>query len=155
MIILLFTGFVICHCLNTYALHSPANTLDFQHWHLIFSHFVMATFTYLSSYNQNTQNTEFTVLHVCVLVCAFSTWLVCSQYLKRGSLTLGITSLYTMCSAMVVSRDKATPTQSITNRPEKCFIPICSVWRDKELAHERGWRQGKESEEVEGRQKEM
>lgn len=66
-------------------------------------------------------------LHSCV--CELSTWLVCSQYLKRGSLTLGITSLYTMCSAIVVSRDKATPTQSITNRPEKCFIPICSVWR--------------------------
>lgn len=67
---------------------------------------------------------------ICALVCEFSTWLVCSQYLKRGSLTLGITSLYTMSSASVVSRDKATPTQSITNRPEKCLMPICSVWRD-------------------------
>lgn len=71
-------------------------------------------------------------------MCEFCTWLVCSQYLKRGSLTLGITSLYTMCSAIVVSRDKATPTHSITNRPEKCFIPICSVWRETELENYRG-----------------
>lgn len=58
------------------------------------------------------------------------TWLVWSQYLKRGSWTLGITSLCTTCSAMVVSRDKATPTHSITNKPEKCLIPICSVCKD-------------------------
>lgn len=36
-----------------------------------------------------------------------------------------------MCSANVVSRDKATPTHSITNKPEKCLIPICSVWKYK------------------------
>lgn len=94
------------------------------------------------------------VLHsvICVYlcVCEFGTWLVCSQYLKRGSLTLGITSLYTMCSAIVVSRDKATPTQSITNRPEKCFIPICSVWRDMELVSGvTGYKKGKKKKEVE------
>lgn len=68
-------------------------------------------------------------LWVCVSAWRYRTWLVCSQYLKRGSFTLGITSLYTMCSATVVSSDKATPTHSITNRPEKCLMPICSVWR--------------------------
>ena len=96
------------------------------------------------------------VLYVCLSVYELSTWLVCSQYLKRGSLTLGITSLYTMCSAIVVSRDKATPTQSITNRPEKCFIPICSVWGDTEVESERvywqgerKWRDGKKEGDVE------
>lgn len=70
--------------------------------------------------------------HLECTVSEQSTWLVCSQYLKRGSLTLGITSLYTMCSAMVVNRDKATPTHSITKSPEKCFIPICKVWIEKQ-----------------------
>lgn len=69
------------------------------------------------------------------------TWLVCSQYRNRGSFTLKTISLYTMCSAIVVSRDKATPTQSITKSPEKCLIPICNVWLDRKLEKETRYRQ--------------
>lgn len=56
------------------------------------------------------------------------TWLVWSQYfILDFFLTRGITSLYTICSPIVVRMDMPNPTHSITNSPEKCLMPICNV----------------------------
>ena len=56
-----------------------------------------------------------------------------------------------MCSPAKVSKAPPTPTHSNTNRPEKCWIPICRVWvveAEEEIEVE----QGKEREEERGRQ---
>lgn len=56
------------------------------------------------------------------------TWLVCSQYCSLDLFLIrGSSSLYTMCSPIVVKMDRPNPMHSSTKSPEKCLMPICKV----------------------------
>lgn len=56
------------------------------------------------------------------------TWLVWSQYCSLDLFLMrGSSSLYTMCSPMVVKMERPNPTHSSTKSPEKCLMPICKV----------------------------
>lgn len=56
------------------------------------------------------------------------TWLVWSQYCSLDLFLIrGSSSLYTMCSPMVVKIDRPNPAHSSTKSPEKCLMPICRV----------------------------
>lgn len=56
------------------------------------------------------------------------TWLVWSQYCSLDLFLIrGSSSLYTMCSPMIVKMDRPNPMHSSTKSPEKCWMPICKV----------------------------
>lgn len=56
------------------------------------------------------------------------TWLVWSQYCSLDLFLMrGSSSLYTMCSPMVVKTERPNPMHSSTKSPEKCLMPICKV----------------------------
>lgn len=71
------------------------------------------------------------------------TWLVCSQYCSLDLFLIrGSSSLYTMCSPMVVKMERPNPTQRSTKSPEKCLMPICKVWGKTEEAVSRHMQPG-------------